>query len=84
VKLRLDSRIQSKFLLALITVISSPKYIGEIVLETFGRSKSSTSTKLAWGYIIIITLLLLVLGLIDVNIVVKLFEKIWRFFFPVK
>jgi len=84
VKLKSDSRIQSKLLLAVINIISSPKYIGEVVLETFGRSNPAISTKIFWGYAIIITLLLLVLGFIDANTVSKIFITFWRFFFPVK
>jgi len=61
-----------------------PHIIGRVLLDIFGRDKATDSTARVLGYIVIVVGILLLLGIVDLNTLVNMFENTWRFFFPVK
>lgn len=60
--------------------VSLPRLIGRTILDIFGRDKAVDSTSIIIGYIILIAVILLLLGIPLVNA----FKDAWRFFFPAK
>ncbi len=70
---------------ALTTILTWPKHIGRFVLDIFGRGdKAAESSAIILGWFILVGILLAIGGFIQVDGVLRLFENVWRFFFPVK
>ncbi len=60
-----------------------PRIFGQLILDLLGR-KAENETKLLVGYVLIVLLILVALGVVRMEILVNGFKDVWRFFFPVK
>jgi len=62
--------------------VTIPKAIGRFVLDVFGRDKATSQSATILGYILIVVVGAVAIGLIDLTTLTEWFKYNWRFFFP--
>ncbi len=64
--------------------LSFPMVIGRFILDILGRDKATSTSATILGYIMILIVFLIILGIINPGDILSTFETGWRFFFPIK
>lgn len=59
-----------------------PCLIGRVLLDIVGRDKAVDSTAIIIGYSVIFLVIVLMLGVFDLDTLIEKFKDTWRFFFP--
>jgi internalin A len=59
-------------------LVKIPHFVGQIILDVFGRSKVARATRITIGYLAIILVALILRGVLGLDT----FIQIWRFFVP--
>lgn len=63
--------------------VSFPFYTGRFILDILGRDKASDSSAIMLGYLLVIIVALVLLGVVNLTFLWGFFDNIWRYFYPI-